>query len=65
MSAVLQRQEPESAACGHPDRDPLGPEGNAEFFRCRVCGLILVIQFGREWVLWEAPGGPENQDFTF
>jgi len=65
MSLILPTRRAEARACGHDDLDPLGSDGDAEFFRCLGCGTIIVAQAGQRWVLRGPHGGPERQDFTF
>lgn len=65
MGALLQGRQARPEVCTHGDREPLGSEGYAEFFRCNACGVIVIAQGGHVWVLPASSAGTENQDFTF
>ena len=65
MSAILQGRHVPRDACLHADGEPLGSDGNADFFRCPRCRGIVLAQGGRMWVIATIAGGPENQDASF
>lgn len=65
MSLVLRNVGKAPGACDHEDTEPFGSERNAEFFRCRRCGSVIVAQGGQIWVIRRSHGSPENQDFSF
>ncbi len=42
---------PEKQACRHPTAEYLGSDGVAEFYRCRECRHVIVVQGPRSWML--------------
>lgn len=39
----------EATQCSHEQREYLGADATAHFFRCRTCGTTIVIQDGLIW----------------
>ncbi len=51
MSSVLVEVPVDPRACAHNRFEELGRDGGAAFFRCPVCGSILIRQRGHRWLI--------------
>ncbi len=51
MSSVIVEKVIDPRTCGHEEIEELGRDGAAVFFRCAVCGSIVIGLGTRRWII--------------
>ena len=51
MSSVLIEIPVDPKTCRHESIEDLGHETGAMFYRCAVCGSIVIVQRGHRWII--------------
>lgn len=51
MSSVLIEVPVDPKTCIHETVEELGHNRGAMFYRCTICGSIMIVQYGHRWII--------------